>query len=64
MNATPNPSATITAATLTELLETNRGAARSITYLEGERDTRSVTYGELYQRALAILHWVRGLATT
>ena len=61
MNATPNPSATITAATLTELLETNRGAARSITYLEGERDTRSVTYGELYQRALAILHRLQRL---
>jgi acyl-CoA synthetase (AMP-forming)/AMP-acid ligase II len=62
MNATkPNTPAAITATTLTELLEANRSAARSITYLEGERDTRSVAYGELYQRALAILHRLQRL---
>jgi acyl-CoA synthetase (AMP-forming)/AMP-acid ligase II len=62
MNATtPNTAAAITAATLTELLEANRSAARSITYLEGERDSRSVAYGELYQRALAILHRLQRL---
>ena len=62
MNATtPNSAATITAATLNELLEANRSAARSITYLEGERDSRSVAYGELYERALAILHRLQRL---
>jgi acyl-CoA synthetase (AMP-forming)/AMP-acid ligase II len=62
MNATtPNTAVAITAATLTELLEANRSAARSITYLEGERESRSVAYGELYERALAILHRLQRL---
>lgn len=50
-----------TATTLIELLEANRGAARSLTYLEGERETRSVALGELYERALAILHRLQRL---
>ena len=33
------------ASTLTELIEGNRNAARSITYLEGENEERVVTYG-------------------
>jgi acyl-CoA synthetase (AMP-forming)/AMP-acid ligase II len=41
--------------TLTEMIEANRKAARSITYLEGENDSREVSYGELYERALGIL---------
>jgi acyl-CoA synthetase (AMP-forming)/AMP-acid ligase II/acyl carrier protein len=45
-----------TATTLTELIETQRTAPRSITYHEGERESRSVAYGELYERALGILH--------
>lgn len=49
------------ATTLTALMEANRGAARSVTYLEGERDARSVAYGALYERALAILHRLQGL---
>src|SRR6202140_430658 len=62
MNATTlNTSGAMTASTLTELLEANRGAPRSITYLEGEGDTRSVAFGELYQRALAILHRLQRL---
>jgi acyl-CoA synthetase (AMP-forming)/AMP-acid ligase II len=62
MNAIhPKTAAAITATTLTELLEANRSAARSITYLEGERESRSVAYGELYERALAILHRLQRL---
>src|ERR1700754_542199 len=44
------------ATTLTELIEGNRTVARSIYYLEGENDTREVSYGELYERALGILY--------
>ncbi|MDB6041508.1 MAG: AMP-dependent synthetase and ligase [Gammaproteobacteria bacterium] len=43
------------ATTLTELIERNRNFPRSITYLEGENDTRDVSFGELYERALGIL---------
>ncbi|HEY2399913.1 MAG TPA: AMP-binding protein, partial [Steroidobacteraceae bacterium] len=42
--------------TLTELIEGNRTVARSIYYVEGENDTREVSYGELYERALGILY--------
>jgi len=42
--------------TLTELLETNRAVARSITYLEGENDSRDVSFAELYERASGILY--------
>jgi acyl-CoA synthetase (AMP-forming)/AMP-acid ligase II/acyl carrier protein len=44
------------AKTLTELFESNRNVARSITYLEGENDSRDVTYSELHERALGILY--------
>ena len=44
------------ATTLTELIEQNRNAPRSITYIEGEDDSTEVTYGELYERALGILY--------
>jgi acyl-CoA synthetase (AMP-forming)/AMP-acid ligase II/aryl carrier-like protein len=44
------------ATTLTELIESTRTAARSITYLEGEHDSREVTFGELYERAVGILY--------
>ncbi len=49
------------ATTLSELLQSNRGAARSITYYEGERERRVVRYGELYERALGILHHLQRL---
>jgi acyl-CoA synthetase (AMP-forming)/AMP-acid ligase II len=62
MNATTlNTSTPISASTLTELLQANRGVARNLTYLEGERETRSVSFGELYERALAILHRLQRL---
>jgi acyl-CoA synthetase (AMP-forming)/AMP-acid ligase II len=44
------------ATTLLDLIEGNRNVARSITYLEGENDSREVSYGELYERALGILY--------
>jgi len=46
----------IKATTLTEVLEANRDFPRSITYLEGENESRSVSAGELYERALGILY--------
>ena len=57
MNATPLN----TAATLSAMLEANRGPGPGLTYLEGERETRSVAFGELYERALAILHRLQRL---
>jgi len=44
------------ATTLTELIANNRTAARHLTYLEGENDTREVSFAELYERALGILY--------
>jgi acyl-CoA synthetase (AMP-forming)/AMP-acid ligase II/acyl carrier protein len=41
---------------LTELIETNRNLPRCITYLEGENDTRELSFAELYERALGILY--------
>jgi len=49
------------AATLTELLEANRKVPRSITYLEGAESARKVSFGELHQRALGILHHLQRL---
>jgi acyl-CoA synthetase (AMP-forming)/AMP-acid ligase II/acyl carrier protein len=43
-------------ATLTELIEHHRTAPGRITYVEGENDSRDVSFAELYQRALGILH--------
>ncbi|HWW32925.1 MAG TPA: non-ribosomal peptide synthetase [Steroidobacteraceae bacterium] len=51
----------IKAATLTEVLEANRAFPRGITYLEGETESRSVSSGELYERALGILHHLQRL---
>jgi acyl-CoA synthetase (AMP-forming)/AMP-acid ligase II/aryl carrier-like protein len=50
-----------TAATLTELIEANRKTPRRITYLEGESSERNVSFAELYQRALGILHHLQRL---
>jgi acyl-CoA synthetase (AMP-forming)/AMP-acid ligase II/aryl carrier-like protein len=49
------------ATTLTALMHANRGAARSITYLEGENEARAVAYAELYERALGILYHLQQL---
>jgi acyl-CoA synthetase (AMP-forming)/AMP-acid ligase II/acyl carrier protein len=49
------------AQTLTQLIESNRNAPRSVVYLEGENEERSVTYDELHQRALGILYHLQKL---
>jgi acyl-CoA synthetase (AMP-forming)/AMP-acid ligase II/acyl carrier protein len=49
------------AQTLTELIESNRNAPRSVVYLEGENEERSVSFGELQQRALGILYHLQKL---
>jgi acyl-CoA synthetase (AMP-forming)/AMP-acid ligase II len=49
------------ATTLTEVLEGNRSFPRAITYVEGENESRSVSGGELYQRALGILFHLQRL---
>jgi acyl-CoA synthetase (AMP-forming)/AMP-acid ligase II/acyl carrier protein len=50
-----------TPATLTELIEANRKVTRAITYLEAEQNERSVSYGDLYTRALGILFHLQKL---
>jgi len=47
--------------TLTEILEQNRSVARNITYLEGDQEERSVSYGQLYERARGILFHLQKL---
>ena len=42
--------------TLTDLFKSLRSADRSVTYHEGEHEARTVSYGELYERALGVLH--------
>src|SRR6516165_8010217 len=44
------------ATTLLEMMEGNQKVARNVTYLEGENESREVSYGELYERALGILY--------
>ena len=47
--------------TLTALMEANRGAARSVVYLEGEGDARPVPFAALYERAVGILYHLQEL---
>ncbi len=47
--------------TLTELIEANRAVAGALTYLEGERESRSVSFAQLYERALGILYHLQRL---
>jgi acyl-CoA synthetase (AMP-forming)/AMP-acid ligase II/aryl carrier-like protein len=49
------------AGTLAELLINSRGFKRSINYLESETGERSVSYAELYERALGILFHLQKL---
>ena len=58
----PNPTTNATnATTLAELIAANRAYPGKITYLEGEHDSRDVSFEELYQRALGILHHLQRL---
>jgi len=45
-----------TCTTLVDILEGNRGADRSVTYVEGENNERRVSYKDVHARALGILH--------
>jgi acyl-CoA synthetase (AMP-forming)/AMP-acid ligase II/acyl carrier protein len=47
--------------TLIEMLEANRAVPRSITYVDGEDDSRDVSFAELYERALGILYHLQRL---
>src|SRR5271165_1624041 len=49
------------AMTLSALLDANRDAAPRLIYLEGEREARSISGAELYERALGILHRLQRL---
>ena len=49
------------ATTLIELIEANRSFARDLTYLEAENDTHTVSFAELYERALGILYHLQRL---
>ncbi|MGH8256802.1 MAG: AMP-binding protein, partial [Steroidobacteraceae bacterium] len=51
----------ITAPTLAALMQAQRGSRRVLTYLQGERETHAVAYGEIYQRALGILYRLQRL---
>jgi acyl-CoA synthetase (AMP-forming)/AMP-acid ligase II/aryl carrier-like protein len=51
----------MTNATLLEMIENNRSVDRAITYIDGENSERRVTYGDLYTRALGILHHLQAL---
>jgi acyl-CoA synthetase (AMP-forming)/AMP-acid ligase II/aryl carrier-like protein len=48
-------------ATLLEMIENNRSVDRAITYIDGENSERRVSYGDLYTRALGILHHLQAL---
>ncbi|HUK02049.1 MAG TPA: non-ribosomal peptide synthetase [Steroidobacteraceae bacterium] len=50
-----------TATTLTEVIESNRKTARSITYLESDQAEHAVSFAELHERALGILHHLQRL---
>ncbi len=52
---------TAKATTLIELIEANRSFPRTLTYLEGENDTHTVSFAELYERALGILYHLQRL---
>ena len=47
--------------TLVDMLENNRGVDRAVSYIDGENSERRVGYGELYERALGILHHLQSL---
>jgi len=49
------------AETLSELLTLNRTVKRTISYLESENSERTLSYGELYERAIGILFHLQKL---
>src|SRR5579862_6554033 len=51
----------IRAPTLTALIEANRTTSGQLTYLEGERESYTMSFAGLYERALGILHRLQRL---
>src|SRR5271168_5249523 len=47
--------------TLIDVLESNRGVDRAVTYVEGENSERRVPYGDIHQRAFGILHHLQAM---
>src|ERR1700721_4195947 len=47
--------------TLLDMLESNRHVDRAVTYVEGENSERRVPYGDVYTRALGILHHLQAM---
>jgi len=47
--------------TLLDVLESNRGVDRTVTYVEGENSERRVSYGDVYARALGILYHLQAM---
>jgi len=47
--------------TLLEILESSRDVERAVTYVEGENSERRVRYGEVYSRAVGILHHLQAM---
>lgn len=61
MSPSPPTSPAIAAPTLTALMEAQRSYAGRLTYIAGERESHTVAFAELYERALAILHHLQRL---
>lgn len=51
----------MTYTTLVDIFETNRSVDRAVTYVDGENTERRVHYGEIYTRALGILHHLQAM---
>jgi acyl-CoA synthetase (AMP-forming)/AMP-acid ligase II/aryl carrier-like protein len=47
--------------TLFDVLESNRGVDRAVTYIDGENSERRVPYGDVYTRGLGILHHLQAM---
>lgn len=47
--------------TLVDILENNRGVDRAVCYVDGENSERRISYGDVYTRALGILHHLQAL---
>jgi len=47
--------------TLFDVLESNRGVDRAVTYVEGENSERRVPYGDVYTRAFGILYHLQAM---
>ncbi|HWX33269.1 MAG TPA: non-ribosomal peptide synthetase [Steroidobacteraceae bacterium] len=47
--------------TLVDILESNRGVDRAVTYVDGENAERRVPYGDVYTRGLGILYHLQAM---